>query len=86
MADVLDRTIEVPDLPHAAATGAAIHAAVAAGLFDDYGAAARRYGARSFRTFAPDRQAAQTYHDVFQRYRALSENPLLRQTMRSLRR
>ena len=84
MADILGRELNVPQLAHPTAVGAAIHGAVAAGLVADYAQGAQRFGARTFRSFVPDR-AAYALHDARYRcYRELSDNRSIREVMHTL--
>jgi L-ribulokinase len=85
MADIFNRTLEVPDMPHAAAVGAAIHGAVAAGVALDFTAAARRFGARRFREFKPNAAASHVYQGLFAGYRALSRDDVVRDAMHALK-
>ena len=83
LADVLGRELSVPLMPEPTATGAAIHAAVAAGVVADFTEGARRFGAREFITYRPDAGLVPAYETVYQRYRALSANAALRELMQS---
>jgi len=77
-ADVLQRTIHLPREPEACALGAAMAAALAAGAFPDFDAAARAMVAEE-RVVEPDPANAGVYDDLFARYvstyRALNEPP-----------
>ena len=84
MADVLGRDIAVPQLPHATAISAAIHGAVAAGVVNDYGEGARRYGATKFDQYKPDPEVFSIYDRLYQQYRALSSDAVLRRSMHAL--
>ena len=69
LADVTGRAIEVPELDDACAFGAAIHAAVAAGLHPDVTAAQRAMCAKSATTHWP--RAEQSHDRRYARYREL---------------
>jgi len=84
MADVLDREIEVPDIAHATATGAAIHGAVAAGVVTDFVEGAGRFGARSRRHFRPDPERSARYQSLFSTYCDLSGLAPVRAAMRRI--
>lgn len=84
MADILGRDIEVPTIPHATATGAAIHGAVAAGVVADFQDGARRFGARARRLFHPDTERSARYQRLYGAYCELSDLAPLRATMRSV--
>ena len=81
LADVLGRDLSVPLMPEPTATGAAIHAAVAAGVVADFADGARRFGACDFITYRPDAGLIPAYETVYQRYRAFSANASLRELM-----
>jgi L-ribulokinase len=84
MADVLERSIAVPDIAHATAVGAAIHGVVASGLVADFSEGAARYGARRFTNYDPDAGRTSTYRMLYDTYRALSGNHELQMAMRNL--
>ena len=84
LADVLGRELNVPQLPHPTAIGAAIHGAVAAGTVADYAAGARRYGAREFKSFTPNPEAHLLHAEQYQRYCELSANAGVRQLMHGI--
>lgn len=67
MADILGRMVEVPRIRHAAAVGAAIHGAVAAGVAPDFRTGARRYGASDFVLYRPRGSHARSYEPTLQR-------------------
>ena len=81
LADVLNRELLVPQMPEPTATGAAIHAAVAAGVVADYAEGARRYGAREFAKYQPNPALVPLYAEVFRCYRELSGNAEVRGLM-----
>lgn len=85
MADVLGATVEVPELEHSTAIGAAIHGAVAAGVVRDYAEGASRFGAREFKVFEPDNSATAIYDRLFEQYAALTEQTRLREAMHVLK-
>jgi L-ribulokinase len=85
MADILGRRVEVPDIAHAAAVGAAIHGAVAAGLVPNFASGARRYGAKTYTEYSPNAASTKIYDELFKRYRSLSTDGGIRQTMHAIR-
>jgi L-ribulokinase len=85
MADIFGRRVEVPQLPHAAAVGAAIHGAVAAGIVPNFTIGAQRYGAKKYVEYAPNEVFVRTHERLFERYRILSSDDSIRQTMHQLR-
>ena len=85
IADVMDRDVEVPEIENATCVGAAIHGAVAAGVVPDFAAGARRFGARTSRVFRPDPAAAAAYPAFYAEYRRLAADPVLVQSLRTLR-
>jgi L-ribulokinase len=84
MADVLGRDVAVPQIQHATAIGAAIHGAVAAGVVADYAAGARRFGARDFAHYVPASASTSLYDELYEQYRALSSDRLIRGCMHVL--
>ena len=84
MADVLGQTIFAPDLDNPTCVGAAIHGAVAAGVVPDFRTGGERFGARRYETYraAATREAA--YSKLFQEYRDLSGDPIIRTSVRNL--
>jgi L-ribulokinase len=86
MAGVLGRRIEVPAIANATSVGAAIHGAVAAGLVRDYAEGTQRFGARRSVFHKPRPENVMVYAELFQQYREMSENGVLRQTMHGLNR
>ena len=85
LADVLGRPIEVPLIHHAAAIGAAIHGAVAAGVVPDFSSGAKQYGAREFVRFMPSVDRIPVYDRLFQQYQTLVADQDLRRSMLMLR-
>jgi len=85
MADVLGRTIEVPQLMHATALGAAIHGAVAAGVVSTYDEGTQRFGATSFKTYAPNGDAVAIYDKLFRQYQSIGSNVAVREAMHAVR-
>jgi len=73
-ADVLRMPLSVVDSPQAAALGAAIHGAVAAGVFPDVPAAARVMGKVRRDVHRPDEERAAGYDALFAEYRALHDH------------
>ncbi|AUG54068.1 FGGY-family carbohydrate kinase [Thalassospira marina] len=84
MADILKYPIEVPEIDHATAVGAAIHGAVAAGLVDDYSQGTKRFGARTSRTIIPNTDHSAVYDRLFAQYRAMAANPALHQALQQI--
>lgn len=84
MANVLGEPVEVPNLSHSTAIGAAIHGAVAAGVSANYTEAAARFGARDARTFTPDARVRDSLDRRYQWYLDLSRNAALRSVMHGL--
>jgi L-ribulokinase len=72
-ADVINRPISVLESAQGPALGAAIHAAVAAGVHDDVTTAADRMGKRRDRAYVPDRGAAETYDQLYGVYSQLHD-------------
>jgi L-ribulokinase len=85
MADVLGRTVDVPQIANATATGAAIHGAVAAGVVADFREGARRFGATNCATYMPAAQHVDAYNMLYEHYRALSDDPTIRRVMNQVR-
>ena len=85
MADVFGRKIEVPQMPYAAAVGAAIHGAVAAGVVPNFSVGAQRFGARGHVEYAPNKVFTRTYQRLFDRYRTMTSDDTIRRTMHELR-
>ena len=84
MADVLGREIEVPDVSNPTARGAAIHGAVAAGLVMDFAAGSEKFGAKSSKTYYPDKSAFAIYSELFKQYEALSKDSAIAAAMKVL--
>lgn len=84
MADILGRPLDIPQLVHPTAIGAAIHGAVAAGVVADYAQGAQRFGARQFRSFKPNADAFAAHDAQYRRYRELSDNRSIHQVMHGL--
>lgn len=84
MADVLGRTIEVPDVENPTALGAAIHAAVAAGIVGSFAEGAKQLGARSLRRFEPNKERFADYQMLHAEYRRLADDEELQRAMRAL--
>lgn len=73
LADVLGMPIDVVDTDQACALGAAMFAAVAAGIYSDVQSAQRAMGARKGRRYLPDARRHALYTDLYARYRELGE-------------
>lgn len=86
MANVLDQTVEAPHIRHAAAIGAAIHSAVAAGVVADFRSGASRYGASDFVRYTPREQHVRSYERLFMGYSMLSNDPRIREVMHCIKR
>jgi L-ribulokinase len=84
MANVLGKPVDVPDLAHATAIGAAIHGAVAGGVVKDFADGAARFGARHFVTYEPEPGAVRTYEELYPHYRGLCDDRRLHETMHRL--
>lgn len=85
MADVLGRPVEAPQIRHAAAIGAAIHGAVAAGVVPDFASGATRYGAREFVRFTPSADRVPVHDRLFRQYQTLAADQHIRSSMHGLR-
>lgn len=85
MADILGTEVEVPELEHSTAVGAAIHGAVAAGVVPDFAEGAARFGAQEFASYTPNQEFARIYDHLFNEYAALSGLPRMREAMHLLR-
>jgi L-ribulokinase len=72
-ADVLRRPVSVAASDQAPALGSAIHAAVAAGLYQDVAAAADQMGRRDQGGYQPDPARADAYDALFAEYRTLHD-------------
>ncbi len=86
MADVIGRDVKVPSIENATCVGAAIHGAVAAGVVGGFAEGASRFGARESMVFHRNRAASDTYEAVFAEYRQIASDPLIRDSLRRLRR
>lgn len=84
MADVMQRPIEVPQIAHATAVGAAVHGAVAAEIVAGFAEGAAKYGATDVTVFQPDPGRAPAYRALYDQYRAVSADAPLRQTLKAL--
>ncbi|MDR2094594.1 MAG: ribulokinase [Treponema sp.] len=71
LADVLNMPINVNANDQSVALGAAMFAAVVAGLYRDIPSAQKAIGSPIEKTYAPDPQRAAVYEKVYQRYRSL---------------
>lgn len=86
MADVLGRTVTVPDIANGTAVGAAIHGAVAAGIVADYGEGGRRFGARTQKHYAPRPEYSAVYDSLYPSYRRLAADQAIHRSMHELNR
>jgi L-ribulokinase len=84
MADILQREVQVPQIAHATAVGAAIHGAVAAGVVADYAEGARRWSAKEQLHYRPAAEAARPYQALYEQYRKLSQDAIVRTSMHKL--
>jgi L-ribulokinase len=73
LADTSGRRVHVPEIAEIPARGAALFGAVAAGVFDDIGAAIEATRPKTVRTYEPDLEAKKTYDRVYEIYRTLYE-------------
>lgn len=71
LADVLGIPIDVVNTDQACALGAAMFAAVAAGIYPDVESAQRAMGAEKGRRYEPDAERHALYTDLYARYREL---------------
>jgi L-ribulokinase len=67
-ADVTGRTLKVAAAEQASALGAAIHGAVAAGVYKSLGEAARKMTRPPTRKFVPNKKASATYEELYAEY------------------
>jgi L-ribulokinase len=67
-ADVTGRTLNVAAAEQASALGSALHAAVAAGVYKDFGEAASNMTAPPPRKFVPDQKATAVYDQIYAEY------------------
>jgi L-ribulokinase len=72
-ADVLRMPISIIGSDQGPALGSAIHAAVAAGAYDDIHAAAAAMGKRERNAYRPDRAAADAYDALYAEYQTLHD-------------
>jgi L-ribulokinase len=73
IADTTGRTVHVPSWREVPARGAALFGAVAAGVYDDIGAAIEATRPSSSRTYTPEPAATEVYDAVYAVYRRLYE-------------
>ena len=71
LADTSGRRVHVPEVQEIPARGAALFGAVAAGVYDDIGAAVSATRPERVRTYEPDLDAKKTYDRVYEIYRTL---------------
>ena len=74
LANVLDMPIRVSDVEQTCALGAAMHAAVVAGLHASVEDAQAAMGGKFSRTFKPDEISAAACRSGYQRYQAMADN------------
>ncbi len=72
--DVLRRPLHVIDSEEGPALGSAIHAAVAAGCYDDVHSASAAMGKVRRNRYLPDADAADRYDDLYRHYSALHDH------------
>ena len=72
MADVLDKTITILDADQTCALGAAVYAAVAAGLYPDASSASSAMAAKGIRDFEPDAAKHRFYETHYAKYLELA--------------
>jgi L-ribulokinase len=72
-ADVTGRAIKVAAAEQASALGSALHAAVAAGVYSDLNAAARKMTQPPGRKFVPNKKASAVYDQLYAEYSRLHE-------------
>jgi L-ribulokinase len=73
-ADVIRRPLSLIDSDQGAALGSAMHAAVAAGAYDDIQAAAAAMGKVRRDVYRPDEDRAAVYDDLYEHYRRLHDH------------
>jgi L-ribulokinase len=73
-ADVLRRPLHVIDSEQGPALGSAMHAAVAAGLYEDIAAASAAMGRLRRDAYAPDTEAADAYDELYDDYAGLHDH------------
>jgi L-ribulokinase len=71
--DVAKRPIGILESAEGSALGSAIHAAVAAGIYEDVQAASAQMGKRRDRVYTPERRSAEVYDDLYGVYRQLHD-------------
>ncbi|MFZ0087930.1 MAG: ribulokinase [Solirubrobacteraceae bacterium] len=71
--DIANRPIGVLDSSEGSALGSAIHAAVAAEVYDDVAEASRHMGKRRDRVYTPNSHATEVYDDLYRIYRQLHD-------------
>ena len=72
MADVTGREVRVPHVPFSSARGAAMHAAVAAGVANDFAEIVTRWNPTQINTFEPQTKARDVYENLYGAYSELS--------------
>ncbi|HUZ37444.1 MAG TPA: ribulokinase [Streptosporangiaceae bacterium] len=72
-ADVTRRPLSLIGSEQGPALGSALHAAVAAGAYDDVGAAAQAMGRRQHAVYEPDPRSADIYDELYAEYQQLHD-------------
>jgi L-ribulokinase len=75
LADVLNMPIDIPACDQAVALGAAMFAAVAAGLYADIPAAQKAIGPKIEKTYKPNPERVTVYETLYKNYRVLGTFP-----------
>ena len=89
-ADVLNRTITVPDAPMSASRGSAIYGAVAAGIYENAEIASNKLGIKDGKVYKPNAENVKVYEKLYGEYCILhdyfgcGENDILKK-LRSIR-
>lgn len=89
-ADILGRTVTVPDAPMSASRGSAIYGAVVAGIYENAEVAANKLGIKSGKVYEPCDENVRVYEKLYREYCVLhdyfgrGENDLLKK-LRSIR-
>jgi L-ribulokinase len=73
-ADVLRRPLHLIGSEQGPALGSAIHAAVAAGEYDDINAASAAMGSQTRDAYAPDEERADAYDELYADYKGLHDH------------
>lgn len=78
LADVLNVPIEVASTDQACALGAAINAAVAAGLYPSVSEASEAMASGINRIYTPDNKNKGIYEEIYKKYSALNVSSVIR--------